>query len=201
MEINKRIEEARKVMKKYKVDAYIVTSSDYHQSEYIDDYFKGREYLSGFTGSAGVLVIFKDEACLWTDGRYHIQAEKQLKGSEVKSIKAGKVSIKESFVRIINDEIFIMGMSVVPWEFGSVYNPEERRVRKLLLHRKEIKKIHEKVKIKGYTIVPLDVHLSKGYVKIQIAIAKGKKTYDKRESIAKKDQERNLKREFKSNNR
>jgi len=85
----------------------------------------------------------------------------ELKGSEVKSIKAGKVSIKESFVRIINDEIFIMGMSVVPW----------------------------------------DVHLSKGYVKIQIAIAKGKKNYDKRESIAKKDQERNLKREFKSNNR
>ena len=77
----------------------------------------------------------------------------ELKGSEVKSIKAGKVSIKEAFVRIINDEIFIMGMSVVPWEFGSVYNPEERRVRKLLLHRKEIKKIHEKVKIKGYTIV------------------------------------------------
>jgi len=65
----------------------------------------------------------------------------ELKGSEVKSIKAGKVSIKEAFVRIINDEIFIMGMSVVPWEYGSIYNPEERRVRKLLLHRKEIKKI------------------------------------------------------------
>ena len=121
----------------------------------------------------------------------------ELKGSEVKSIKAGKVSIKEAFVRIINDEIFIMGMSVVPWEYGSIYNPEE----KLLLHRKEIKKIHEQVKIKGYTIVPLDVHLSKGYVKVQIAIAKGKKTYDKRESIAKKDQERNLKRDIKINNR
>ena len=93
MEINKRIEEARKVMKKYKVDAYIVTSSDYHQSEYIDDYFKGREYLSGFTGSAGVLVIFKDEACLWTDGRYHIQAEKQLKGSEVKLFKQGNLGV------------------------------------------------------------------------------------------------------------
>ena len=84
MEINKRIEAARKSMKKHKVDAYIVTSSDYHQSEYIGDYFKGREYLSGFTGSAGILVIFNDEACLWTDGRYHIQAENQLKGSEVK---------------------------------------------------------------------------------------------------------------------
>jgi len=93
MEINKRIEEARKVMKKYKVDAYIVTSSDYHQSEYIDDYFKGREYLSGFTGSAGVLVIFKDEAYLWTDGRYHIQAEKQLKGSEVKLFKQGNLGV------------------------------------------------------------------------------------------------------------
>ena len=93
MEINKRIEEARKVMGKYKVDAYIVTSSDYHQSEYIDDYFKGREYLSGFTGSAGVLVIFKDEACLWTDGRYHIQAENQLKGSEIKLFKQGNLGV------------------------------------------------------------------------------------------------------------
>ncbi|WP_339068376.1 aminopeptidase P family protein [Fusobacterium animalis] len=93
MEINKRIEEARKVMEKYKVDAYIVTSSDYHQSEYIDDYFKGREYLSGFTGSAGVLVIFKDEACLWTDGRYHIQAANQLKGSEIKLFKQGNLGV------------------------------------------------------------------------------------------------------------
>ncbi|WP_339055317.1 aminopeptidase P family protein [Fusobacterium animalis] len=93
MEINKRIEEARKVMEKYRVDAYIVTSSDYHQSEYIDDYFKGREYLSGFTGSAGVLVIFKDEACLWTDGRYHIQAENQLKGSEIKLFKQGNLGV------------------------------------------------------------------------------------------------------------
>ena len=93
MEINKRIKEARKVMGKYKVDAYIITSSDYHQSEYIDDYFKGREYLSGFTGSAGVLVIFKDEACLWTDGRYHIQAENQLKGSEIKLFKQGNLGV------------------------------------------------------------------------------------------------------------
>ncbi len=125
----------------------------------------------------------------------------ELKGSEVKSIKAGKTSIKEAFVRIINDEIFIMGMSVVPWTYGSVYNPEERRVRKLLLHKKEIRKIYDKVKIKGYTIVPLNVHLSKGYVKVEIAIAKGKKNYDKRDSIAKKDAERNLRREFKNNNR
>ena len=93
MEINKRIEEARKSMKKHKVDTYIVTSSDYHQSEYIGGYFQGREYLSGFTGSAGILVIFNDEACLWTDGRYHIQAENQLKGSEVKLFKQGNPGV------------------------------------------------------------------------------------------------------------
>lgn len=122
----------------------------------------------------------------------------ELKGSEVKSIKQGTVSIKESFVRIIKEEVFIMGMSVVPWTHGSVYNPEERRVRKLLLHKKEIRKLHEKVMQKGYTIVPLDVHLSKGRVKITIALAKGKKNYDKRETLARKDQERNIQRQMKS---
>lgn len=122
----------------------------------------------------------------------------ELKGSEVKSIKQGQTSIKESFVRIIKEEVFIMGMSVVPWTHGSVYNPEERRVRKLLLHKKEIRKLHEKVMQKGYTIVPLDVHLSKGRVKITIALAKGKKNYDKRETLARKEQERNIQRQMKS---
>lgn len=121
----------------------------------------------------------------------------ELIGSEVKSIKAGKLSIKESFVRIINGEMFIMGMSVVPWEFGSIYNPEERRVRKLLLHKKEIRKFNEKVTQKGYTIVALNVHLSKGLVKLDIALARGKKNYDKRESLAKKDQKRALERVIK----
>lgn len=121
----------------------------------------------------------------------------ELVGSEVKSIKAGKASIKESFIRIINNEIFIMGMTVVPWSFGSVYNPDERRVRKLLLHKGEIKKLHEKVMQKGYTIVPLNIHLSKGFVKVEIALARGKKNYDKRDSLAKKDQQRNIEREVK----
>lgn len=126
-----------------------------------------------------------------------IEAGIELVGSEVKSAKAGKVSIKEAFVRIINGEIFIMGMSIVPWQYGSVYNPEEKRVRKLLLNKKEIKKFHEKVTQKGYTIVPLNVHLSKGYVKVDIALGRGKKTYDKRESIAKKDQKRDMDRMLK----
>jgi SsrA-binding protein len=90
-----------------------------------------------------------------------------------------------------------MGMSIVPWQYGSVYNPEEKRVRRLLLHKKEIKKLHEKVSQKGYTIVPLSVYLKNGYVKVEIALAKGKKNYDKRESIAKKDQQRDLERNFK----
>ena len=126
-----------------------------------------------------------------------IEAGIELVGSEVKSAKAGKVSIKEAFVRIINGEVFIMGMSIVPWEYGSVYNPEERRVRKLLLNKKEIKKFHEKVTQKGYTIVPLNVHLSRGYIKVDIALGRGKKTYDKRESIAKKDQQRDMDRMMK----
>ena len=126
-----------------------------------------------------------------------IEAGVELVGSEVKSAKAGKVSIKEAFVRIINGEVFIMGMSIVPWQYGSVYNPEEKRVRKLLLKKKEIKKFHEKVTQKGYTIVPLNVHLSKGYVKVDIALGRGKKTYDKRESIAKKDQKRDMDRMLK----
>ena len=126
-----------------------------------------------------------------------IEAGVELVGSEVKSAKAGKVSIKEAFVRIINGEVFIMGMSIVPWQYGSVYNPEEKRVRKLLLNKKEIKKFHEKVTQKGYTIVPLNVHLSKGYVKVDIALGRGKKTYDKRESIAKKDQKRDMDRMLK----
>lgn len=125
----------------------------------------------------------------------------ELKGSEVKSAKSGKISIKESFVRIIQGEVFIMGMSIVPWTHGSVYNPEERRVRKLLLHKKEIRKLHEKVSQKGYTIVPLQVHLAHGYVKVEIALARGKKNYDKREAIAKRDTERDIKRSIKENNR
>ncbi len=121
----------------------------------------------------------------------------ELVGSEVKSIKAGQASIKEAFIRIINNEIFIMGMSVTPWKYGSVYNPDERRVRKLLLNKAEIRKIHENVKQKGYTIVPLNVHLSKGYVKVEIALARGKKNYDKREDLAKKDQKRDMDRAYK----
>ncbi len=126
-----------------------------------------------------------------------LEAGIELIGSEVKSIKAGQVSIKEAFVRIINGEIFIMGMSIVPWAFGSVYNPEERRVRKLLIHKKEIAKLHEKVSQKGYAIVPISVYQKAGRIKIEIALGKGKTNYDKRDTLAKKDAKRQIDRALK----
>lgn len=117
----------------------------------------------------------------------------ELKGTEVKSVKLGKISINESFVRIIKNEIFIMGMFISNYSFGNIYNVDENRVRKLLLNRKEINKINEKVKINGYTIVPLSVFLSKGLIKVKIALAKGKKQYDKRETIKQRDISRDIK--------
>lgn len=117
----------------------------------------------------------------------------ELVGTEVKSIKAGKVSIKESFVRIIKNEMFIMNMNVTPYEFGNIHNLPEKRVRKLLLNRKEINKIGQKIKEQGYTIVPLSIYTKQRLVKVEIGIAKGKKNYDKRETLKRKDQEKEMK--------
>lgn len=125
----------------------------------------------------------------------------ELYGSEVKSIKLGKASIKEAFVRIIKNEIFIMGMHVTPYTNSSMYTPEETRVRKLLLHKREIEKIHEKVREKGYTIVPISVYTTRGLIKVEIALGKGKKNYDKRDTEAKKTAKRNMDREMKNFNR
>ena len=118
------------------------------------------------------------------------EAGMELIGAEVKSIKLGKVSVKEAFVRIIKNEIFIMGMNVTPYEQSALFIPKDIRVRKLLLHKAEIRKIHEKVKEKGYTIVPLSVYIKKGLVKVEIAVGKGKKNYDKRDTEAVKTQTR-----------
>lgn len=126
-----------------------------------------------------------------------LEAGIELVGSEVKSIKAGQVSIKEAFIRIINKEIFIMGMNVVPWKFGSIYNQEEKRVRKLLIHKRELRKFHEKVSQKGYTIVPISVYLKAGKIKVEIALGKGKTNYDKRATLAKKDAKRQIERAMK----
>lgn len=115
-----------------------------------------------------------------------------LKGTEVKSVRQGKVSIKESYCQINNAEIFVFGMHISPYEQGNIYNVDPLRTRKLLLNKREILKLIGKTKEKGLTLVPLKVYLKYGLVKLEIGLAKGKKIYDKRETIAKKDAERRM---------
>lgn len=124
-----------------------------------------------------------------------------LHGTEVKSMRMGKCSIKESFIRIENEEVYVYGIHVSPYEKGNLFNKDPLRVKKLLLHRYEINKLIGKVKEKGYTLVPLQVYFKDGKVKVEIGLARGKKLYDKRESIAKKDQMREAQKEFKMDNR
>ena len=121
-----------------------------------------------------------------------------LHGTEVKSLRMGKCSIKESFLRIENGEMFIYGMHVSPYEKGNIFNKDPLRTRKLLLHKSEIMKLVGKVKEKGYTLVPIEVYFNDGKAKILIGLAKGKKLYDKREDIARKDMKREAEREFKT---
>lgn len=120
-----------------------------------------------------------------------------LAGTEVKSLRMGKCSIKESFIRIENEEVWIYGMHVSPYEKGNIFNKDPLRPRKLLMHKQEIRKLIGKIKEKGYTIVPVEVYFSGSLVKVEIALARGKKLYDKRNDIAKKDQKREAARELK----
>ena len=120
-----------------------------------------------------------------------------LHGTEVKSLRMGKCSIKESFIHIENGEVILYGMHISPYEKGNIFNKDPLRPKKLLLHKKEIQKLLGKTTQKGYTIVPVEVYLNKGLVKVQIALAKGKKLYDKREALAQKDQRREAERDFK----
>ena len=125
----------------------------------------------------------------------------ELKGTEVKSLRAGGVNLKDSWADIDDGEIILKGMHISPYEQGNIFNKDPLRVRKLLLHKKEILKIFGKMKEQGITVVPLQVYFSGSLVKIEIGLAKGKKLYDKRETIAKKDQKREAQREFKAFNR
>lgn len=121
----------------------------------------------------------------------------ELHGTEVKSLRQGKCSIKEAFIQATNCELFIYNMNITPYEKGNIFNKDPLRIKKLLLHKYEIRKLIGKVSVVGYTIIPLNVHLSNGRVKLDIGLCKGKKLYDKRESIAKADQEREARRDFK----
>lgn len=123
-----------------------------------------------------------------------------LHGTEVKSLRMGKCSIKESFIRIENGEVYIYGMHISPYEKGNIFNKDPLRVKKLLVHKYEINKMTGKIAQQGYTIVPLNVYLKGSLVKIEIGLARGKKLYDKRQDIAKKDMKREAERDFKVRN-
>lgn len=123
-----------------------------------------------------------------------------LHGTEVKSLRMGKCSVKEAFLRIENGEVYIYGMHISPYEKGNIFNKDPLRVRKLLLHKYQINKIAGQLSLKGYTLVPLSIYFKGSIVKMEIGLAKGKKQYDKREDMAKKTQRRETEKEFKVKN-
>lgn len=127
---------------------------------------------------------------------YHIhetyEAGIALTGTEIKSIRQGKLNLKDSFIRIHNGEMLLMGVHISPYEQGNRFNHEPERIRKLLMHRKEIDKLFGQVKEKGYSLIPLNFHFSRGYVKVTVGLVTGKKNYDKRQDIAERDAKRDI---------
>lgn len=120
-------------------------------------------------------------------------------GTEVKSIRAGKVNLNEAYATIKVEEVFITGMHISPYEQGNIYNKDPLRERKLLLHKAEIRKLDGLLSQKGLTLIPLEIYLQRGLVKVLLGLARGKKLYDKRDSIAKKDSDRLIERQLKEN--
>ncbi|HCD69460.1 MAG TPA: SsrA-binding protein [Ruminococcaceae bacterium] len=130
-----------------------------------------------------------------------LEAGIELFGTEVKSIRAGGVNLKDSWISIDNGEAFIRGMHISPYEKGNIFNRDPYRVRRLLLHKKEILKLFGQVKQGGYTLIPISMYFKDSRVKIQVGLCKGKKLYDKRETSAKRDAERTIDRAIKERNR
>lgn len=120
----------------------------------------------------------------------------ELKGTEVKSIRQGKVNLSDGFASVDNSEVFLKQVHISPYEQGNIFNVDPLRVRKLLLHKHEIRKLIGATTIKGYSLIPLSLYLKNGKVKVEIALAKGKKLYDKRQDMAKKDAQRRIEREM-----
>ena len=121
-----------------------------------------------------------------------------LTGTEIKSIRLGNANLKDSYATIKNDEVFLLNMHISPYEQGNIFNHEERRTRKLLLHKKEILKIRDKLLIDGYTLVPIKLYFKRNRAKILVGLAKGKKNYDKRESIKERDIKRDMEKTLKN---
>ena len=156
-----------------------------------------------------VFIISKESIKLIANNKkaYHdyfidetYEAGVALHGTEVKSVRMGKCSVKESFIRIENGEVIAYGLHISPYEKGNIFNRDPLRPKKLLLHKYEINKLAGKIAEKGYTLVPLKVYIKGDLIKVEIGLARGKKLYDKRQDIAKKDQRREVEREFKVKN-
>ena len=124
-----------------------------------------------------------------------------LTGTEIKSVRAGKVNLQDSYARIKDGEVFLLNLHISPFEQGNRFNHDPTRTRKLLLHKDEIRKLIGKTKLKGYSLIPLDLHLRNGFCKVELALAKGKKLYDKRQDMAKRDAQREMERAFKERQR
>ena len=152
-------------------------------------------------GKAGIKLIANNKKAYYD---YFIEdtyeAGISLHGTEVKSLRMGRCSVKEAFVRPEGEELFVYQMNISPYEKGNIFNRDPLRARKLLLHRYEIRKIEGQIAQKGYTLVPLNVYLKGSLMKVEIGLAKGKKQYDKRQDIAKKDQRREAEKQFKVKN-
>ena len=125
----------------------------------------------------------------------------ELKGTEVKSLRKGSVNLKDSWCSIIDDEIFVNGMHIGAYEQGNIFNVDSKRVRKLLMHKKEIAKLYGQTKQQGFSIIPISCYFKGSIVKMQIGLCKGKKLYDKRQDMAKKSAQRDMDRAFKERNR
>lgn len=127
---------------------------------------------------------------------YHVhetyEAGIALTGTEIKSIRQGKLNLKDSFIRIHNGEMLLMGVHISPYEQGNRFNHEPERTRKLLMHRKEIDKLFGQVKEKGFSLIPLNFHFNRGYVKVTVGLVTGKKNYDKRQDMAERDAKRDI---------
>ena len=124
-----------------------------------------------------------------------------LTGTEVKSVRNARVNLKDSYARIDNNEIFLYNMHISPYEQGNRFNHEPLRIRKLLMHKMEISRLYGKIKEKGYALIPLKIYLTKGLVKIELGLARGKKLYDKRRDIAERDSKREVERVFRDKQR
>ena len=130
-----------------------------------------------------------------------IEAGIELFGTEVKSLRQNRVNLKDSWCSVVNGEIFVNGMHISPYEQGNIFNKDATRVRKLLMHKREIMRLYGHIKQDGYSIIPISIYFKGSKVKVQVGLCKGKKLYDKRADIAKKDAKRNIERAMKEGNR